>query len=200
MSIVVTSLAKTDEWQMVQRTVGVGESITPVSRRNGVIMDVPADPVEAMAFKTRYPFASFTDPDATQVFVYRQVQVGISGRIKQGVRDAASIASSVFTSYPVETGAESVRDAPPMHFPDGGEFVCCIPRESRLMWERTSRIMEPGDKYVVIDHEVARTRILLARGSLSVNGVLHDKPEVINVNPSDALEALTKVYAAEVWV
>lgn len=204
MNIINTFLLKTDEWILVLHTCPAGSEFHPPVHRNGVMMDVPTDPAERSAFQLRYGYAPMLDSGANRVFVQRPFQLYTFGQIQQ--QDAmkvygpvANIDHNLVSAYTEASWHERLEDQVPTRFPVDSEFFCCAPRERNLMWERASCVMEPGTHKALVNRNAGRHRIVLLRGSLNVNGVLHDKVAVINAQPGDVLSAVTKVVAVEVW-
>lgn len=197
MSLTSDIVYKDEEWIIVHRTAQPGDSWVPSFRRNGVVMDVPTDKA---AFRDRFPYSPVTDVNADRVFVYRPLQITLSGRMSHGGDAVVSIESNVACAYPADSWQAKLADTPALYFPDGAEFFCCLPQESMLLWERRGAIADAGAAWVVQPRSVARQRLLLVKGTLDVNGTGYDRPAVIAVRPGDTVTAVTKVYAAEVWV
>lgn len=195
-----TNVYEDNEWTLNHRLAQPGDSWVPLARRNGIVVDVPVDPTAKSVFMERFPYSPVTPATEARVFIYRPIQVFLSGRMSHGGGAYADMTSTVSCTYPADSWQSKLADTPPLHFPDGSEFFCCIPKESMLMWERRSSIMEQGEERVVANRSCQRHRLLIVQGRLLVNGTERDGPTVVSVNAGDTLKAVSKVYAAEVWV
>lgn len=197
--LTATTVFSNNEWDIVHRVAQPGDSWTPLARRNGVVLDVPTDPMARVGFMEQYPYSPVTPTDANQVFVYRPFQITLTGRMSHGGGAYFDITDKLSCAYPADSWQAKLTDTPALHFPDGSEFFCCMPKETMLMWGRAPLILKPDERRVIQDRFVKRQRIVLAAGVLDVDGVIYSNPTVVAVHPNQQLTAVTNVWAGEVW-
>lgn len=201
----VATIERGDEWTYIHQKAEPGDSFTPSFTRSGSVVDVPTDAAEKKAFALRYPYAPFTPLNSAKVFLYNLVQIWISGSVIQTKADGtlggkATLSGQVACVYPAEYYNEFPSRTPPMVFPDGAEYVCCMPTEKTLFWERSSCSMSIGEVKTLSVKTQKRHRVLLVSGIIEYQGKQYTGPTTMKITEDKTLKAVSDVLAIEVWI
>ena len=201
----VTTILKGDEWIYIHQKAEPGDSFVPSFTRSGTVVDVPKDTAQKAAFRLRYPYAPFTPASSEKVFLYNLVQIWISGSVRQTRADGplgvkATLSGQVACVYPAEYYNEHPSETPAMVFPDGAEYVCCVPAERTLFWERAGCCMLSGAVKTLSAVAQKRHRVLLVSGAVEYQNKQYVGPTTIKISEDKTLKAIGDVLAIEVWI
>lgn len=207
MAVIDTSVFSNLEWNVLHRIAEPGTVHRAPSVRNGLLMDVPLDPIERNAFMEAWPYAELTPKNLDRVFVYRLMQLMVTGGVQMEMPDGTVVGNPVSADaaggllacvYPPHTWDEDLRKHGYFMFPQGCEWYCLIPKESTLLWHRAPRIgTEP---WVTPTRVGNRHRLILARGEALINNNLAVGPTIVPLVENYSVVPQGKIYAAEVWV
>lgn len=199
-------LLRTSEWVVHYFDCPAGSELHArgVSLR-GHIVEVPSDPAERAAFKERWDYHPATPSDADKVLITTIVPIlrsGSRGRNKEknGSWSAEFDAdtSIVYAAHPLHYA--ELQNSVYQDTTTDSSYWCVAPRESMLLWDRKALNLRTFGYRVLPVRPAARHRIVLCEGRLLVDGFEYNGPAVIPVTGGERVEALSDVYAAEVWV
>lgn len=188
MTVRSVTLFDTPEWLIVQRTADVGDAYRPTLWSNSQVCEASDDWA---------PIPGLTTPS---VLVFQHIPV-IAGRVMELhtaeglIHTTASDRPFIFGALPLSFCDGTRRGSGYLRFPDGLEWVCCVPKETKLYWRRRLHTLTEGESIEL--PTASRVRVIVLKGAIQADGAQVQAPAICT---AEIATATTDTQCLVVWL